>query len=69
MPDLDEVLDRNTDGKISWLVSKVYDMDNRISIIENNHLVHLELELKRITRILLLIIGIGGTILTGINFL
>lgn len=40
--DLDEVLSRNTDGKINWIVAEVTDMKQDISIIKSNHLFHIE---------------------------
>ena len=36
--DLDDVLQRDTDGKVTWLVSTVNDIDKRVEVIETNHL-------------------------------
>jgi len=43
--DLDDVLQRDTDGKVTWLVSTVSDIDKRVEVIETNHLSHIEKEL------------------------
>lgn len=69
MSDLDEVLQRDTDGKINWLVSKVSDLDNRVHTIETNHLVHIEGEIKNLTKIVGIILTLGFSIITGINIM
>ena len=66
--DLDDVLQRDIDGKVTWLVSKVSQIDNRVEIIETNHLAHIESEIKRLTKTVSIIMAIGMTLMTGINF-
>ncbi len=67
--DLDDVLQRDTDGKVTWLVSTVSDIDKRVEVIETNHLSHIEKELGLLRKGFLLIAGVGLTILTGMNIL
>ena len=67
--DLDDVLQRDTDGKVTWLVSTVNDIDKRVEVIETNHLSHIEKELGMLRKGLLIIAGVGLTLLTGINIL
>lgn len=69
LSDLDEVLQRDTDGKITWLVSKVADLDNRVETIETNHLVHIEGEIKNLTQKVSIILMVGFSIITGINIM
>ncbi len=42
--DLDDVLQRDTDGKVTWLVSTVNDIDKRFEVIETNQLQTWELD-------------------------
>ncbi|MAR17998.1 hypothetical protein [Planktomarina sp.] len=67
--DLDDVLQRDTDGKVTWLVSTVNDIDKRVEVIETNHLSHIEKELGILRKGLLIIAGVGLTLLTGMNIL
>jgi|TARA_B100000131_G_scaffold320896_2_gene370180 hypothetical protein len=68
MSDLDDVLQRDLEGKVTWLVSKVSEIDNRVEVIETNHLTHIEKELKSLTKTVSIIMAIGMTLMTGINF-
>ena len=68
MSDLDEVLQRDIEGKVTWLVSKDNEIDNRVEIIETNHLTHIEQEIKGLTKTVSIIMAIGMTLMTGINF-
>jgi hypothetical protein len=65
--DLDDVLQRDMDGKVTWLVSTVNDIDKRVEVIESNHLMHIEKELGNLRKGLLIISSVGLTILTGMN--
>jgi hypothetical protein len=67
--DLDDVLQRDTDGKVTWLVSTVSDIDKRVEIIETNHLTHIEKEIGLLRKGFLIIAGVGLTLLTGMNIL
>ena len=67
--DLDDVLQRDIDGKVTWLVSTVSDIDKRVEIIETNHLSHIEKELGLLRKGFLIIAGVGLTLLTGMNIL
>tara|TARA_Y100000361_G_scaffold121909_1_gene113986 strand:+ start:1885 stop:2097 length:213 start_codon:yes stop_codon:yes gene_type:complete len=67
--ELDDVLQRDTDGKVTWLVSTVSDIDKRVEIIETNHLTHIEKEIGLLRKGFLIIAGVGLTLLTGMNIL
>ena len=67
--DLDDVLQRDMDGKVTWLVSTVSDIDKRVEIIETNHLNHIEKEIGLLRKGFLIIAGVGLTLLTGMNIL
>jgi|TARA_R110002110_G_scaffold386089_1_gene597756 hypothetical protein len=67
--DLDDVLQRDTDGKVTWLVSTVNDIDKRVEVIETNHLTHIEEEINILRKGMMIIAGVGLTILTGMNVL
>ena len=67
--DLDDVLQRDIDGKVTWLVSTVSDIDKRVEVIETNHLSHIEKELGLLRKGFLIIAGVGLTLLTGMNIL
>ena len=51
MSELDEVLGRDSDGKLNWLVGKVTDITEDISIIKSNHLFHIERDLRRLSKV------------------
>ena len=69
MEDLDEVLNRDMEGKINWLVSNVSSIENRVSIIESNHLTHIERDIQLIKKVGMMVITGAVTVLTGINFM
>ena len=69
MEDLDEVLNRDMEGKINWLVSNVSNIENRVSIIESNHLTHIERDIQLIKKVGMMVITGAVTVLTGINFM
>ena len=66
---LDEVLNRDMEGKINWLVSNVSSIENRVSIIESNHLTHIERDIQLIKKVGMMVITGAVTVLTGINFM
>tara|TARA_Y100000593_G_scaffold94859_1_gene196692 strand:+ start:10269 stop:10481 length:213 start_codon:yes stop_codon:yes gene_type:complete len=67
MTDLHEVLDLDTDGKLNYLVAKTYEIENRLDIIENNHLHHIELGMNEVKKRLYLISAVILSVLTGQN--
>jgi len=69
MEDLDEVLSRDIDGRINWLVSKVHSIECKVAAIENNHLFHIEKDIQMIKRVGIIAISATVTVLTGINFI
>ena len=69
MEDLDEVLNRDMEGKINWLVSNVSNIDYRVSIIESNHLKHIEKDIQLIKKVGITAMTVLVTVLTGINFM
>ena len=67
MRDLDEILGSDTDDKVNWLIAKLDDVDNRLHIIETNHLAHLETGMNEVKKRLYLISAVILTVLTGQN--
>jgi len=65
--DLDEVLSRNSDGKLNWLVSEVTDMKQNISIIKNNHLHHIEKDMATMKKVLGGVVAFLVTAFTGVQ--
>ena len=50
--DIDDVLSRDTEGKLNWLVGEVTEMKQDVSVIKNNHLTHIESDMNLIKRVL-----------------
>ena len=69
MDDLDEVLNRDTDGKINWLVSNFNELHQSVETIKNNHLYHIEKDINLLKKTVLSIVLVGVTALTGVNLL
>jgi len=69
MTDLDDVLQRDMEGKVTWLVSTVNDIDQRVEKIETNHLAHIEKEFILLRKAIVIIAGVGLTLLTGMNIM
>ena len=69
MDDLDDVLNRDMDGKINWLVSEVTELNQSVSTIKDNHLFHIEKDIGLLKRTVLFITLAGVSILTGVNLL
>ena len=69
MDDLDEVLNRDTDGKINWLVSNFNELHQLVETIKNNHLYHIEKDINLLKKAVLSIVLVGVTALTGVNLL
>lgn len=65
--DLDEVLSRNSDGKLNWLVSEVTDIKQDISIIKNNHLHHIEKDMATMKKVLGGVVAFLVTAFTGVQ--
>ena len=49
---LDEVMGLDADEKLNYLVAKTYDIDNRLDVIENNHLQHMQKDIDRIGKVI-----------------
>ena len=65
--DLDDVLSRDSDGKLNWLVSEVTDMKQDISIIKNNHLHHIEKDMATMKKVLGGVVAFLVTAFTGVQ--
>tara|TARA_R100001510_G_C7633290_1_gene191844 strand:- start:1172 stop:1387 length:216 start_codon:yes stop_codon:yes gene_type:complete len=50
--DIDEVLSRDTEGKLNWLVGEVTEIKQDVLVIKNNHLTHIESDMSLIKRVL-----------------
>ena len=48
MRDLDEILEKTQKEKINWLVGEVYLMKHEIKTIKNNHLNHMNEDIKNL---------------------
>jgi hypothetical protein len=69
LKDLDEIMSKDQEAKINWLIGEVYHIKQNIKTIKSNHLHHINEELGYIKRKLYLVSGIIITILTGQNLL
>jgi len=67
--ELDELLDSDQDTKINWLIGQVYEIRYEINTIKDNHLFHLDEEIKLLKRKFYYISTAVVTILTGQNIL
>jgi hypothetical protein len=55
--DLDDVLSRDTDGKLNWVVGAITEVQNDVSTIKNNHLFHIEKDMALLKKI------VGGIVI------
>lgn len=67
MSNLDEVLNRDTDGKINWLVAEVSEVKSDVNTIKNNHLFHIEKDMNLLKRWIYGLTAFVITALTGIK--
>ena len=65
--DIDEVLGRDTEGKLNWLVGEVTEMKQDINTIKSNHLFHIEKDMNTMKQILKTVIGFLVVAFTGIQ--
>jgi len=65
--DIDEVLGRDTEGKLNWLVGEVTEMKQDINTIKTNHLFHIERDMNTMKQILKTVIGFLVLTFTGIQ--
>ena len=64
--DIDEVLSRDTEGKLNWLVGEVTEIKQDVSVIKNNHLSHIESDMNLI-KVLGGVVGFLIAAFTGIQ--
>lgn len=69
MDDLDEILEKDVDQKINWLISQVYDLRYEVSTIKNNHLAHIDMDISDLKRKVYIVGSVIVTFLTGQNLL
>ena len=65
--DLDDVLSRDIDGKLIWVVGEITDIKNDISIIKDNHLTHIERDLSTMKKIVGGVVAFLVSAFTGIQ--
>jgi hypothetical protein len=65
--DIDEVLSRDTEGKLNWLVGEVTEIKQDVNIIKTNHLSHIEKDMATIKKVMGGIIAFLVTAFTGIQ--
>jgi hypothetical protein len=69
MKDLDEILNKDQESKINWMVGEIYHLKQEMKIIKNNHLHHINEDIIMLKKKLYLITGAIVTFLTGINMM
>jgi hypothetical protein len=69
MKDLDEILNKDQESKINWLVGEMYYLKQEIKTIKSNHLHHINEDIVMLKRKLYIISGIIVSFLTGQNLL
>jgi len=69
MKDLDEILNKDQESKINWLVGEMYFLKQEIKTIKNNHLHHINEDILMLKRKMYIITGAIVTFLTGINMM
>ena len=69
MKDLDEILNKDQESKINWLVGEMYYLKQEIKTIKTNHLHHINEDIVMLKRKLYIISGIIISFLTGQNLL
>lgn len=65
--DLNDVLSRDIDGKLIWVVSEITDIKNDISIIKDNHLTHIEKDVATMKKIIAGVVAFLVSAFTGIQ--
>ena len=65
--DLDDVLSRDIDGKLIWVVGEITDIKNDISLIKDNHLTHIEKDLATMKKIVAGVVAFLVSAFTGIQ--
>jgi len=65
--ELEELFNKDEEEKINWLISKVYNMSMEIRLIKDNHLEHLNKDIKYLHNKLYVVTGAVVAILTGQN--
>mgnify|MGYP003641724599 FL=1 len=69
MADLDEILEKDQDSKINWLISELWEIKHEIKNIKSNHLYHINEDIIMLKRKMYIICGVIITFLTGQNIL
>ena len=67
--ELEELFTKDEEEKINWLISKVYDLTQEVNAIKENHLAHIDKDIKYLHTKLYIVTGAVVTILTGQNLL
>ena len=69
MKDLDEILNKDQESKINWIVGELYYLKQEIRNIKSNHLHHINEDILVLKKKLYIISGVIITFLTGQNIL
>ena len=69
MKDLDEILNKDQESKINWIVGELYYLKQEIRNIKSNHLHHINEDILVLKKKLYIISGVNITFLTGQNIL
>ena len=69
MKDLDEILNKDQESKINWIVGEIYYLKQELKTIKTNHLHHINEDIIMLKKKLYFITGLIVTFLTGQNIL
>ena len=69
MKDLDEILNKDQESKINWMVGEIYYLKQEMKIIKTNNLHHINEDIIMLKKKLYLITGAIVTFLTGLNMM
>lgn len=67
--ELEELFKKDDEEKTNWLISKVYELTQDVKSIKENHLAHIDKDIKYLHNKLYIVTGAVITILTGQNLL
>ena len=65
--DLDDVLSRDLDGKMTWIVAEITDIETDLSTIKDNHLFHIEKDVATMKKVVTGVIAFLISAFTGIQ--
>jgi len=67
--DLDEILEKDEESKINWMISEIWEIKHEIKNIKSNHLHHINEDINLLKKKLYVISTMIVAFLTGQNIL